>query len=145
MLKLWRYPPQKIQSSHLKQQKLNSKNKHGRLWCMKPKTAFFTPVFEFFRVCLRFPWFFFFFFFGKNYSYFYFPCQQQRKRALQKQRLARTAVFAQPLSICFFYYLGAWNKLYHWFTPTNMITSIVQRAGLSLTAIKVLIWIQGLV
>ena len=59
MLKLWRYPPQKIQSSHLKQQKLNSKNKHGRLWCMKPKTAFFTPVFEFFRVCLRFASFFF--------------------------------------------------------------------------------------
>ena len=84
------------------------------------------------------------FFFGKNYSYFYFPCQQQRKRALQKHRLARTAVFAQPLSICFFYYLGAWNKLYHWFSSTNMITSIVQRAGLSLTAIKVLIWMQGL-
>ena len=82
------------------------------------------------------------FFFGKYYSYFYFPCQQQRKITLQIHRLARTAVFAQPLSICFSYYLGAWNKLYHWFSPTNMITSISQRAGLSLT--EALIWIQGL-
>ena len=62
----------------------------------------------------------------------------------KRPKKSEQAVFPQLFSIRFSHYLGAWNKLYHWFSRTNMIISIVQRAGLSLTAMKALIWIKGL-